>query len=293
MTAIKKRHAFVVSFVVKIHAGFVNGVRTVNTILAGMEPAEQDRIRNLLSPRILPKLVKTLTCFYVRFLCLMILFPKSRDELRKRGFGYNEAVWRDHVKALRIGFATVELYRKDRERKRNAWLEKRKILQIGYFKDKIQGMAEAAAGYLNFDLYKGRMYRELHQFVEQLDTDRDLFMAAAESLGWGMDEMSLKRAMESEAWHLGKAEEIEPRSLEDTLLDLILKMETETERGTGQYFELFEPRLLRRLRGFRTQLLNTFDDIVSRHGWDLSDEYLKNAEQGEEEVLTEIRAEAA
>lgn len=293
MNAIKKRHAFLVSFVVKNHAGFVDGVRTINTILKGMEPAEQDKIRSWLGPRILPKLVKTLVCFYVRFFCLMILFPESRDELRKRGPGYNEAVWRDHVKALRIGFSTVELYRKDRERKRNAWLEKRRAHQFVFFRGKIHGMAEAAARYLNFDLYEARMYRDLHQFVEQLDKDRDLFVEAAGSLGWELDEMSLKRAMESEAWHMGKAEGVEHRSLEDTLLELILKMETEIEKGCGQYFELFEPRLLRRLKGFRVQLLNTFDYAASRRGWDLSDEYLNRAEQGEDEVIAEIREDAA
>ena len=292
MLRIKKRSAFVVFLVTRMHAGFVKGVRYLNLAARQMDPEKIDKITSY-SPRVLLVIASTLVCLHSMYLSLMVLFPESRDELRKRLFEYDHDVWRDHVKALRFGFTTVELYRKDRDEKRNAWLEKRKNLMFAHFKETVSGMEESTAKLLYFDLYKARMYRRLHEFATELDKDRDLFTDAARAIGWDMNEMSLQLAAQSEGWFIGKALESEPQSLEDMLLERIMKMEDEANKGCGLYFELFEPRLLRRLIGFREQILNAFETAVAQRGWNLSEESLAAAERGEEEVLAEIRAEAA
>lgn len=85
-----------------------------------------------------------------------------------------------------------------------------------------------------------------------------------------------------------------PEGRESVLTKQIDAIDKESNRGCGQYFELYHARFLRALRSLKSGLTEydrpIFARLLSVNGWDISDDAFHTACREEDEVLAEIRA---
>lgn len=85
-----------------------------------------------------------------------------------------------------------------------------------------------------------------------------------------------------------------PEGPETALLRAIKQIEQEAHAGCGQYFEVYDPRVIRRLRALKQTLtghdLAVFTSLLPKVGWDISDEAYQASCEAEADVWAEIRA---
>lgn len=82
-----------------------------------------------------------------------------------------------------------------------------------------------------------------------------------------------------------------PEGRESLLTKEIERIEKEANSGCGQYYELYEPRVLRALRALKARLCPYDLEIFNRiNHWNLSDEAYATSCQAENEVWDEIRS---
>ena len=78
---------------------------------------------------------------------------------------------------------------------------------------------------------------------------------------------------------------------ESVLTKEIERIEKEANSGCGQYYELYEPRVLRALRALKSRLCPDDLAIFNRiNHWDISDEAYAASCRAESEVWAEIRS---
>jgi len=82
-----------------------------------------------------------------------------------------------------------------------------------------------------------------------------------------------------------------PEGRESALAKKIGRIEKEANSGCGQYYELYEPRVLRALRSLRAGLCPYDLDVFDRlNHWDISDEAYEASCAAENELWNEIRS---
>lgn len=85
-----------------------------------------------------------------------------------------------------------------------------------------------------------------------------------------------------------------PEGPETALLRAIRKIEQDAHAGCGLYYEVYEPRVIRRLRALQQTLsgydLAVFTRLLPQTGWDISDEAYAASCEAEADAWAEIRA---
>lgn len=86
-----------------------------------------------------------------------------------------------------------------------------------------------------------------------------------------------------------------PEGRESVLEKEIVRIQEESHRGCGLYYEIYEPQVLSALRSLRRSLngydLEIFNCLLSGFGWDLSDEYFQASIRAEAELREELYGE--
>lgn len=86
-----------------------------------------------------------------------------------------------------------------------------------------------------------------------------------------------------------------PQGCEESLRERMRKIEAGARHGTGMYYELYEPRVLRGFRDLEASLFGyekeVFKDILAEEDWDISDEAYSISRSMEAEVWREIHQE--